>query len=334
MTCSAHSAYKPSEVSIVLQTIDLTKRFGDTLAVDQLNLHVEKGDLVGLLGPNGAGKSTTISMIATLLIPDSGKVLYKEQDIVRHPEVIRSGLGFVPQNLALYNDLSGRDNLKFWGRLYGLRGDELKRRIEDVSEIIGISDRLKDKVKDYSGGMKRRLNIGAALLHKPEFLIMDEPTVGIDPQSRNHILSAVRALNREGMTILYTSHYMEEVEELCRMIYIMDLGKLIASGTQTQLVALAGGGEEVTARFETVSEALVERLKGLRGLKGLKGLEKTVQEPGAETMVVLNFEGDGGHLKPIIELAGELGHPLVSVDVRKPNLESVFLKLTGKALRD
>jgi ABC-2 type transport system ATP-binding protein len=234
----------------------------------------------------------------------------------------------------LYNDLSGRDNLKFWGRLYGLRGDELKRRIEDVSEIIGISDRLKDKVKDYSGGMKRRLNIGAALLHKPEFLIMDEPTVGIDPQSRNHILSAVRALNREGMTILYTSHYMEEVEELCRMIYIMDLGKLIASGTQTQLVALAGGGEEVTARFETVSEALVERLKGLRGLKGLKGLEKTVQEPGAETMVVLNFEGDGGHLKPIIELAGELGHPLVSVDVRKPNLESVFLKLTGKALRD
>ena len=228
----------------MLQTIELTKRFGATLAVDALSIEVRKGDLVGLLGPNGAGKSTTISMIATLLEPDSGKILYNGQDLMAHPEAIRKGLGFVPQNIALYQDLSGRDNLKFWGRLYGLKGDLLKKRIDEVSEIIGISERLKDKVKAYSGGMKRRLNIGAALLHQPEFLIMDEPTVGIDPQSRNHILDAVKALNREGMTILYTSHYMEEVEELCRTIYIMDLGKLIASGTKDTLLAAAGGGEE------------------------------------------------------------------------------------------
>lgn len=310
----------------MLKTIDLTKKFGDTLAVDQLNLTVEKGDLVGLLGPNGAGKSTTISMIATLLTPDSGQIFFRDQDLARHPEIIQKSLGFVPQNLALYNDLSGRDNLKFWGRLYGLRGDELKRRIAAVSEIIGIADRLKDKVKDYSGGMKRRLNIGAALLHKPEFLIMDEPTVGIDPQSRNHILSAVKALNREGMTILYTSHYMEEVEELCRYVYIMDLGRLVASGTQNELLALAGGGEEVTLRLESVTEALLERFKTLPHLAGL------VQE--SPMVVTLNFNGDGGHLKQLIEITTELGHPLTSVDVRRPNLESVFLKLTGKALRD
>jgi len=312
----------------MLQTIELTKRFGATLAVDALSIEVKKGDLVGLLGPNGAGKSTTISMIATLLEPDSGKILYNGQDLMARPEAIRKGLGFVPQNIALYQDLSGRDNLKFWGRLYGLKGDLLKKRIDEVSEIIGISDRLKDKVKAYSGGMKRRLNIGAALLHQPEFLIMDEPSVGIDPQSRNHILDAVKALNREGMTILYTSHYMEEVEELCRTIYIMDLGKLIASGTKDTLLAAAGGGEEVTVKFETVSESLIS------GLKNLNGLIALAQTPDAPQTVTLSFGGDGGHLKPVIELATELGHPLISVDVSKPNLESVFLKFTGKALRD
>lgn len=312
----------------MLQTIELTKRYGNTLAVDALSMEVKKGDLVGLLGPNGAGKSTTISMIATLLAPDSGTILYKAQNIAQHPEAIRKGLGFVPQNIALYHDLSGRDNLKFWGRLYGLKGDLLRRRIEETSEIIGISDRLKDKVKNYSGGMKRRLNIGAALLHKPEFLIMDEPTVGIDPQSRNHILDAVKALNREGMTILYTSHYMEEVEELCRTIYIMDLGRLIASGTKEALVALAGGGETIHVRFETVSDGLIAGLKGLEGLEALK------QDMESPQTLALRFVGNGGRVKSVIELAAEMGHPLVSVEISKPNLESVFLKLTGKALRD
>jgi len=206
----------------LLDVKDLKKSFKKVEAVKGISFQVEKGEILGLLGPNGAGKSTTISMISTLIRPDGGSIVYDGQDIGSAPKAIQKNLGYVPQEIALYPMLSGRENMYFWGRAYGLKGKELKDRVEDVSEIIGIKDRLKDRVKTYSGGMKRRLNIGVALLHSPDLIIMDEPTVGIDPQSRNHILDTVLELNRRGMTVIYTSHYMEEVEYLCTRICMMD----------------------------------------------------------------------------------------------------------------
>ncbi|BEP28264.1 ABC transporter ATP-binding protein [Helicovermis profundi] len=220
----------------ILRTENLYKKFNDVKAVNDISFNVSKGEIVGLLGPNGAGKSTLISIISTLLKEDSGQVYYK--NINNHDKecLIKKELGLVPQDIALYTELSGYENLKFWGSLYGLKGARLKERIKIVSEIIGITDRLKDKVENYSGGMKRRINIGAALIHDPSFIILDEPTVGIDPQSRNHILDTVVNLSKEGKTIIYTSHYMEEVEYICTQIYILDEGKIIAKGTKEELI--------------------------------------------------------------------------------------------------
>ena len=197
---------------VLLKVVNLHKSFGGTKAVEGISFEVGRGEVFGLLGPNGAGKSTTISIISTLILPTDGEVYYKGVNILKEPNSVRRNLGVVPQDIALYPTLTGYENLRFWGNMYGLKGAELKKRINEVSEIIGLNGRLKDRVDKYSGGMKRRLNIGAALLHKPELLIMDEPTAGIDPQSRNHILDTVLDLNRQGVTIIYTSHYMEEVE--------------------------------------------------------------------------------------------------------------------------
>ena len=229
----------------MLEINNLKKYFDNTKAVDNISFKVEKGDILGLLGPNGAGKSTTISIISTLLKADEGSVLYKGLDIEKEPKKIQKELGFVPQEIALYPSLSGYDNLKFWGKVYGLKGDKLKEKIEEVSQIIGIDKRLKDKVEEYSGGMKRRLNIGSALLHNPEIIILDEPTVGIDPQSRNHILDAVKEINKKGSTVIYTSHYMEEVEYLCDKICIMDEGKIIAQGTKEELIQSVSAEEKI-----------------------------------------------------------------------------------------
>ena len=193
----------------MLEIRNLKKNFSKTKAVDDISFEVKKGEILGLLGPNGAGKSTTISMIATLLKRDGGEILYKGNDIGKNPKEIQRELGFVPQEIALYPTLSGYENLKFWGKIYGLKGDNLRNKIEEISKIIGIGKRLKDKVEEYSGGMKRRLNIGSALLHNPEIIILDEPTVGIDPQSRKHILDSVKEINKKGSTVIYTSHYMD-----------------------------------------------------------------------------------------------------------------------------
>ncbi|NTW73090.1 MAG: ABC transporter ATP-binding protein, partial [Eubacteriaceae bacterium] len=248
----------------LLKVENLTKRFKDNIAVDTINFDVEKGDIFGLLGPNGAGKSTTISIIATLIKEYGGKVYYRDQDILKNPSIIQNNLGFVPQEIALYPTLKGIDNLKFWGRAYGLQGKELETSIDRVSEIIGIRDRLKDRVDKYSGGMKRRLNIGVALLHKPEMIIMDEPTVGIDPQSRKYILDTVKRLRDEGSTIIYTSHYMEEVEYLCTRICIMDKGKIIGAGTQDELVASIEGSEQIIINLdEMVTEEVLVHLKNM-----------------------------------------------------------------------
>ncbi len=310
---------------MLLQTKDIYKRFGNFTAVDGVTLNVEKGEVVGLLGPNGAGKSTTISMISTLVKPTSGDIFYKGESILKNAKVIQRKMGIVPQNIALYKDLSGFENLKYWGSVYGLKGAGLKKRIEEVSEIIGIDDRLKDPVKNYSGGMQRRINIGAALLHQPELLIMDEPTVGIDPQSRNHILSTVKRLNEEGLTIIYTSHYMEEVEYLCREIYIMDEGKVIAKGNQESLTNLVADHQTLKVSFETLEKETVEILKRHPQIQAVTA---------GELKLELRVDPGGAVISDLLQQMATLKMTVSAFEVKKPNLETVFLKLTGKALRD
>ncbi len=309
----------------LLKVLDLHKDFGSIKAVDGISFQVEKGEVFGLLGPNGAGKSTTISMVSTLIPPTKGDILFEGGNIFTEPKSLRQKLGVVPQDIALYPTLSGYENLSFWGSMYGLKGAELKKRINEVAEVIGIDGRLKDRVDKYSGGMKRRLNIGAALLHKPELLIMDEPTVGIDPQSRNHILDTVLELNRQGMTIIYTSHYMEEVEYLCSRICIMDQGKIIASGTQEELVELIKGETLVSLKLDSMDRDILGKL---REIKGVAKAELVLDE------IAVSGENVDMILADIIAKVTEHGRRISSIDVKKPNLEAVFLHLTGKALRD
>lgn len=309
----------------MLELLHVTKKFGDFTAVDNLSLTIEKGQVVGFLGPNGAGKSTTISMISTLYRPTQGKILFNGVDLIKNPSVLQPSLGYVPQEIALYTSLTGAENLKYFGGLYGMSGQHLNKRISEVSEIIGIDDRLKNKVSQYSGGMQRRLNIGVALLHSPEFIIMDEPTVGIDPQSRNHILETVKQLNEMGITVLYTSHYMEEVSAICNYVHIMDQGKLIASGTQKELIASSDIQTALHLKFDTISEETVLNFKKMPHVLMVDRPTDTeitiaiTQEKAMQDIVKAAIASEGG---------------LISFDVVKPNLEQIFLKLTGRALRD
>ncbi|RKD31201.1 ABC transporter ATP-binding protein [Thermohalobacter berrensis] len=309
----------------LLEIRNLKKYFKNVKAVDDISFRVNKGEIFGLLGPNGAGKSTTISMISTLIKPTSGEILYKGESIVKKPSIIQKKLGVVPQDIALYPDLTGYNNLKFWGHSYGLRGKLLNKRIDEVSEIIGLKDKLKKKVNEYSGGMKRRLNIGAALLHKPELLIMDEPTVGIDPQSRNHILDTVLKLNKQGMTIIYTSHYMEEVEYVCSRISIMDNGKIIAMGTKDELIDIIKGQKKISLKFDEFSEDVVEKIKGIESVKDAYILDDEI---------IISTENGETIFKDIITEVSTTNSSITSIDIQKPNLETVFLHLTGKSLRD
>lgn len=309
----------------LLEITDLKKHFKDIKAVDGISFSVEKGDILGLVGPNGAGKSTTIKMIATLLVPDGGKIVFSGSDISVEPKAIQQRLGLVPQEIALYPSLTGLENLTFWGKAYGLHGSRLKKRIEEVSEIIGIKDRLKDKVKKYSGGMQRRINIGAALLHEPDFIIMDEPTVGIDPQSRNHILDTVKRLAKHGATIIYTSHYMEEVDLLCDKVCIMDNGKIIAQGTKDEIVESLGGQFKIGIRLGKEDAALARALEVLECVN-------TMSMDGHDIDIVAQA-GDAS-TKAILGVIAGSDTQLESFDIEKANLETVFLNLTGRALRD
>lgn len=309
----------------MLKVENLYKEFGNVKAVEGISFEVKKGQVFGLLGPNGAGKSTTISIISTLLNPTSGDVLFEGKSILKDPKPIRQKLGVVPQDIALYPTLTGYENLSFWGNIYGLKGAELKKRVEEISDIIGLNGRLKDKVEKYSGGMKRRLNIGAALLHMPELLIMDEPTVGIDPQSRNHILDTVLELNKQGITIIYTSHYMEEVEYLCNEICIMDEGKIIASGTQQELVELVKEKTQINIKLNKTDESVLKTLKEIDGVFDAKINEDRIALIGSNADVLL---------ADVIAKVSQHNWLIETIDVKKPNLEAVFLHLTGKALRD
>jgi len=309
----------------LLEIQDLKKYFKNIKAVDDISFSVDNGGILGLLGPNGAGKSTTISMIATLTAPDSGVIRFKGENIAQNPKAIQQSLGLVPQEIALYPNLSGLENLQFWGRAYGLSGSVLKKRIDQVSEVIGITERLKDRVKKYSGGMQRRLNIGAALLHNPEFIIMDEPTVGIDPQSRNHILDTVKALASNDTTIIYTSHYMEEVELLCDRVCIMDAGKIIAAGTKDEITSSLGGSCELMLKLAKPDAALCEKLSKLDGVTKLSA---------EDDMVFIVADDADQATRAVLELVGKSNASLLSFDTKKANLETVFLNLTGRALRD
>lgn len=309
----------------MLKVENLYKSFGSINAVDGISFELKRGEVFGLLGPNGAGKSTTISIISTLLPPTKGEILFEGESIFKNPKNLRQKLGIVPQDVALYPTLTGYENLRFWGNLYGLKGADLKKRIYETAEIIGLNGRLRDKVEKYSGGMKRRLNIGAALLHEPDLLIMDEPTVGIDPQSRSHILDTVLKLNAQGMTIIYTTHYMEEAEALCTRICIMDEGSIIASGSQQELVELVKEKTQINIKLDSISDNMPQIFKEIPGV-----FEAAIHE---DTVTLFGENGDM-LLAEIISRLSKENSRIQSIDIQKPNLEAVFLHLTGKALRD
>ncbi|MGE5643815.1 MAG: ATP-binding cassette domain-containing protein [Byssovorax cruenta] len=308
-----------------IEVENLRKSFGDFQAVQGASFEAQAGEVLSLLGPNGAGKSTTISMLSGLLDPTSGDACIMGHSILREPEEAKKSLGVVPQEIALYPDLSARENLVFWGKMYGLRGAALKSRVDEVLEVIGLTDRQKDHVGKFSGGMKRRVNIGAALLHKPEVVIMDEPTVGIDPQSRRHILDNVKELNQKGMTVLYTTHYMEEAAELSHHIAIMDKGKVIAYGTHDELIRMVG---EQTRIDLTLNAEAGKLLAAWRETEGVARIDST---DGKVTALV----DDSNRVLPrLFDAASKVGVRITSVDIQEPNLETVFLHLTGRALRD
>jgi len=311
--------------NIAISVTDLHKSFGELKAVQGVSFQVQRGEIFSLLGPNGAGKTTTISILSTLLRPDQGDAQVMGHSIRRDPMQVKSVLGVVPQEIALYEDLTARENLDFWGKMYGLRGAALRQRVQEVLEIIGLADRANGRVGKFSGGMKRRVNIGVALLHKPQVIYMDEPTVGIDPQSRRNILDSVVALKNQGMTVLYTTHYMEEAQELSDHIAIMDRGKLIAGGTNAELVQLVG---EQTRIDLTLT---VEASRVLPIWRAVEGVAHVSAEDGRVTVLV----ADSNLVLPrLFESATRLAARITSVDIREPNLEAVFLHLTGRALRD
>jgi ABC-2 type transport system ATP-binding protein len=311
----------------VLEVSQLTKRFRDFEAVKNVSFSVQKGESFGLLGPNGAGKTTTIQMISGLFPPSSGTIGIAGIDMVRQPKQGQALLGIVPQEIALYQTMSARENLSFWGRMYGLRGNHLQKRINEVLEIIGLTDRAREKVETFSGGMKRRVNIGAAILHNPELLIMDEPTVGIDPQSRSHILETVKKLNAEGMTVIYTSHYMEEVEYLCEKIGIMDQGEFITSGTISELRETIGDRSRIVMNFSRALD-----LENIKTILSPSIPEKDLSFNHDELAIFHNEPQKV--LSELIQSVTGAGFEITSVEVVEPNLESVFLHLTGRSLRD
>jgi ABC-2 type transport system ATP-binding protein len=308
-----------------IEVQNLHKAFGERKAVQGVSFEVEKGEIFSLLGPNGAGKTTTISMLSCLLRPDDGEALVMGHSIRTDQMGVKASLGVVPQEIALYEDMSARENLIFWGKMYGLHGVALRKRVDEVLETIGLTDRAKDRVGKYSGGMKRRVNIGVALLHKPQVIFMDEPTVGIDPQSRRNILDSIVTLKQHGMTVLYTTHYMEEAQELSDHIAIIDNGKMIASGTNAELVRIVGATDRITVKINTESAQVIEAWKAVRGVKQVSG------DDGTLTILA----DDSNRVLPhLFEAAAAQAVRITSVAIQEPNLEAVFLHLTGKALRD
>ena len=311
----------------LVEVKNLVRKFGDNTAVADISFTIEEGEVFSLLGPNGAGKTTTISMLSCLLEPTAGDASVGGFSVTSQPLQVKNVIGVVPQEIALYDDLTALENLMFWGRMYGMGGAALKQRVSEVLEQVGLADRAKERVKTYSGGMKRRINIGVGLLHRPQLLFMDEPTEGIDPQSRRNILDSVKELNRQGMTVLYTTHYMEEAEELSDRVGIIDHGKLIALGTQRELTKLVG--EMDTLRLHLNDGDDVALLAD-----GLRSLPEVIQATTLDHQIALIVPDAQEALPPALSKSMDLGYKVRSVDIEEPNLEAVFLHLTGRALRD
>ncbi len=311
----------------ILTTKALRKQFGNLEAVKDVSFSVLRGEIFSLLGPNGAGKTTTISMLSCLLTPTSGTAEIGGYDIIQESQRVRTLIGIVPQEIALYDELTARQNLRFWGEMYNLSGKALKARVEEVLEQVNLRDRANERVGTFSGGMKRRINIAAGLLHKPLLLFMDEPTVGIDPQSRRRILDMVKELRSQGMTVLYTTHYMEEAEELSDRVGIIDHGTLIAVGTQAELTKMVGQQETLRLHLGEgfIGEEVAHLFSGLPGVLAVTPLNSEL------TLSVRQAEEA---LPGAMIQASQAGVPVRTIDIEEPNLEAVFLHLTGRALRD
>ncbi|WP_068118692.1 ABC transporter ATP-binding protein [Tropicimonas marinistellae] len=301
----------------------LSKHFGSLTAVDEISFTMQPGEVFGLLGPNGAGKSTTIDCISGLIPPSSGQIAIAGNDLIRAPRAAKARLGIVPQEMAIYEDLPVVQNLRYWGSAYGLRGANLADRVADVLEVIGLVDRAHDKPKDFSGGMKRRLNFGCGIVHEPDVLLLDEPTVGVDPQSRERLFDMVRAQIARGACVLYTTHHMEEAETLCNRIAIVDQGRKIAEGTLAELRAQVGERDIITltgafAPGHTLDEALPEGVAVLQS---------------EDSRLTLEAEDGPARLATLLDALSQTGAEVRETIVRRPNLESLFLKLTGAELR-
>jgi ABC-2 type transport system ATP-binding protein len=309
----------------VLVCRGLRKAFGERVAVDGVSLMIAEGECYGLLGPNGAGKTTTISMICGLLDRDAGEVTIEGHPLRPDSTSVKAAIGYVPQDVAIYPDLTAAENLHFFGRLYGMSRGDVARRADEVLELTGLRDRAGDRTDGFSGGMKRRLNIGVGLLHRPRLLVLDEPTVGVDPQSRNAIISGVEELSDAGLAVLYTTHYMEEAERLCDRVGIIDEGELKAEGTRRELVSILGERDRVAL------EATGDLARAAANVAKLPAVESATAREGGLDLIV---DGASQHLPRILETVAAAPAGVSSVEVAEPVLEAVFLKLTGKALRD
>ncbi|MDO7906616.1 ABC transporter ATP-binding protein [Paenibacillus sp. JX-17] len=309
----------------VVELKDVVKRYGSKLSVDHLNLRVEDGEIFGLLGPNGAGKSTTISMIGGLLGLDHGEIRVDGISVAKHPLDVKRRIGLVPQDLALYENMKAVDNVTFFAKLYGLRGDQLKARVQEALEFVGLQNHARELPQTFSGGMKRRLNIACSITHRPKVIIMDEPTVGIDPQSRNHILDSVRELNRMGSTIIYTSHYMEEVAAISSRVAIMDQGHVIASGTQKELKERLGQAERILIQTHDDTAAVVSELKLFPHVTQVAAEEGTLE---------ITLPSSQLNLQDILFVCAKHNVSIQSLVCEEPDLETLFLQLTGRTLRD
>jgi ABC-2 type transport system ATP-binding protein len=308
----------------LIELKDVSKNYGEIKALQNVSLKIEKGELFGLLGPNGAGKTTMINVINTFLPFDNGDVFINNLSIKDNQREIKQKIGIIPQEIALYEELSAYENLKFWGEIYELSGKDLKNRCNDILKLVGLYDRRNDTLKKYSGGMKRRINIAAGLLHNPEIILMDEPTVGVDPQSRNFIFGMIEHLNTTGKTIIYTTHYMEEAERLCKRIAIMDHGKIIASGTKEELFKLLEEENNITIIFKNDFD--FENFQITFSKYQLTQVDdKTIIFSGSNIIE---------NLSEIILIIKKMEIEIKEIDFAKPNLEKLFLKLTGRELRD
>ena len=307
----------------MIQVKNLTKSFDELIAVNTVNLNIKKGEIFGLLGPNGAGKSTLINLLSSLLKCDSGEVFLNGIDLNQDATSCKRIIGIVPQEISLYDEFSAYDNLLFFGKLFNIDSKILKTRIEEILTLIGLENRKNDLVKTYSGGMKRRINIAAALLHQPKILLMDEPTVGVDPQSRNRIFEIVEKLNQQGLTIVYTTHYMEEVERLCNRIAIMDNGKIIAQGTLKELQQQSNTQEKLLVTFKQITKNQVAEISQLLNAK--------IKQTDTNLEITCNINND---LKKLISYCSQQKLTLTNIKLNKANLEAIFLELTNKSLRD